>query len=261
MRPDLQTADAASAGRAPRGAPAASLLMIAALCHGCAAPRAGLAGRAAAAAPDAPLVQVIDDPVPLDWRVVITPADRLRLARIEAAWADGLAAAGRRFAAAIRAEGALLDPAAALPRPDLPPGPYRCRLVALATGAAGGAAVPGLAAFRPWDCYVDTEGELLTLVKQTGSSRPAGRLWPDRPTRLVFLGAAAPPGPGAMAAARAAPAYADNPARDLAGLVERVGPFRWRLAMPYPVPGVALHVYELIPVPPAGPALRPAMRH
>ncbi|QHL90076.1 DUF4893 domain-containing protein [Sphingomonas changnyeongensis] len=236
------------------------VLLIAALFAGCAAPRPGPGGRGAPATQTPPLVQMIDDPVPLDWRVVITAADRLRLARIDAAWTDGLAVAGRRFAAAIRAEGALLDPAAALPRPDPPPGPYRCRLVALAAGAAGGAArgpQPGFAAFRPWDCYVEAEGELLTLVKQTGSSRPAGRLWPDRPTRLVFLGAVARSGPATVAT----PAYAENPAGDLAGLVERVGPFRWRLAMPYPAPGIALHVYELVPVPPPGPAMRPAAPH
>ena len=34
---------------------------------------------------------------------------------------------------------------------------------------------PAFERFKPFFCYVQVEGELLTIVKQTGSQRPAGR--------------------------------------------------------------------------------------
>ena len=210
------------------------LLLVPALLAGCAAKRLP----APTATPASASVQMIDDPVPLEWRSVITPADQARLARVEEAWRTGLAAAAGRFRAAVRGEAELLDPAAALPRPAPPPGPYLCRTVRL--GAQGA----GYATFKPWNCYVEAEGELLTIVKQTGSKRPAGRLWPDGDTRLVFLGAEG------LGQESEAPAYGESPGRDVAGYVERVAPFRWRLVVPWPNEGGALELYELIPVPP-----------
>lgn len=193
----------------------------------------------APAAPPPAAVEIIEDPVPVDWEAVVTTADRERLARADAAWADGLAAASRRFGTALREEAELLDPAVALPRPDLPPGPYSCRVIKLGGRRAA------YATFRPFDCYVEAEGALLTMVKQTGTKRPAGRLWADGGSRLVFLGALGGTGDAAP------PAYGEDPARDLAGYVERVAPFRWRLSVPWPQDGGSLDVYELIPVPPA----------
>ena len=166
-----------------------------------------------------PHVEIIEDPVPIDWKSVATPADQDRLARAEEAWRQGLAAAAR-FRTAIATEGPLLDPAVSLARAAPSPGPYRCRIVRL-----GGR--PALAAFKPFDCYVDAEGELLTMTKATGTHRPAGRLWPDSDTRMVFLGALSrgsePP-----------PAYGAEDRNDVAGRLERIGPFRWRLAVPFP---------------------------
>jgi hypothetical protein len=217
---------------------------MAALLAACTARTPGPA--AAAAAPVA--VEIIDDPIPADWEAVVTAADRERLARTGTAWTEGLAAASRRFRTALRDEAELLDPAIALPRPALPPGPYHCRVIKLGGRRAA------YATFRPFDCYVEAEGALLTMVKQTGSKRPAGRLWADGESRLVFLGAL-----GGPAADGAAPPYGADPARDLAGYVERVAPFRWRLAVPWPQDGGSLDIYELIPVPPApgGPRTAP----
>jgi hypothetical protein len=195
-----------------------------------------LTGGCALLRPEPPLppaeVQVIEDKVPLGWREVATPADQERLAHAAEAWDRGLAAAAR-FRTAIRTEGALLDPAIALPRAAPSPGTYECRVVRL-----GGR--PPLAAFRPFACYVDAEGELLTMVKATGSQRPAGRLWADCVTRLVFLGALAAPG-------TEPPPYGADDRSNVAGYLERIGPFRWRLAVPYPQGGAMLDVYELTP--------------
>jgi hypothetical protein len=106
------------------------------------------------------------------------------------AWSEGLreARAGR-FASAVREEGDLLRPDAALARPAPTPGSYNCRLVRLGSTDRRS---PPFARFKPFFCYVEVEDDLLTIVKQTGSERPAGRLWEDDvATRLVFLGSVA----------------------------------------------------------------------
>jgi len=134
----------------------------------------------------------------------------------------------------------LLRPRAALPRPAPTPGSYNCRLIKL------GAVTPKTRAyesFKPFFCYVEVEGDLLTIVKQTGSQRPAGRLWEDDdPTRLIFLGSLA------LGDEQQPLAYGDNPKRDMAGVLERIAPFRWRLVIPWPQGDSKLNVFELTPV-------------
>lgn len=181
-------------------------------------------------------VEIIEDPVPIDWRSVATSADQERLADTEEAWREGLDSASR-FRSVIAAEGALLDPSVALPRVMPTPGPYLCRIIKL-----GGR--PAFTSHKAFNCFVEAEGELLTMVKQTGTQRPAGRFWTDSDTRLVFLGALS-------RGEDAPPPYADDARRDVAGYLERVGPFRWRLAVPYPADGPVLDVYELVPLVPA----------
>ncbi len=81
------------------------------------------------------------------------------------------------------------------------------------------------------------------IVKQTGSQRPAGRLWADdEPTRLVFLGSLA------LGDETAPLAYGDDPKRNMAGVLERIGPFKWRLVIPWPQSASKLDVFELTPV-------------
>jgi hypothetical protein len=201
-----------------------------------------LLGGCALLRPEPPLpaaqVEVIEDRVPLAWRDVATPADQARLDHVAEAWTRGLSTAAR-FRSAIRTEGALLNPAVALPRAAPSPGPYQCRVVRL-----GGR--PPLAAFRPFACFVDADGDLLTMVKATGSQRPAGRLWTDTDARLVFLGGLAAPGTDP-------PPYGADDRTNVAGYLERIGPFRWRLAVPYPQGGGVLDLYELTPLIPAKP--------
>ena len=109
--------------------------------------------------------------------------------------------------------------------------------------AARGKRGPAFEKFKPFFCYVDLEGELFTIVKQTGSQRPAGRLWEDDvPTRLIFLGSLA------LGNEEEARAYGDDPRRDMAGVFERIAPFVWRLVIPFPQDGTKLQVFELTPV-------------
>jgi len=173
------------------------------------------------------------------WKGVATDADEARIERLGLAWQEALADA-RRFSRDIEAEGALLRPRAGLARPAPTPGSYNCRLIKLGRVSGRG---PAFEKFKPFFCYVEVEDDLLTIVKQTGSQRPAGRLWEDdRPDRLIFLGSLA------LGNEEQPRAYGEDPRRDMAGVFERVGPFRWRLVIPWPQDSSKLHVFELTPV-------------
>ena len=174
------------------------------------------------------------------WMEIATDADEHRLARLGLAWQEALRDARRGYDREIEAEGALLQPRAALARPAPTPGSYHCRLVKLGKATASAVAFER---FKPFFCYVEVEGDLLTIVKQTGSQRPAGRLWEDdRPDRLIFLGSLA------LGSEEQPLAYSEDPKRDMAGVFERVGPFKWRLVIPWPQSSSKLDVFELTPV-------------
>jgi hypothetical protein len=192
--------------------------------------------------PPGPSPTVTIGPTPKSelWKQVATDADENRLGRIAAAWDEALAEANKVAAREVRREGTLLKPGAALPRPAPTPGSYNCRLIKLGKATAKGKAYED---FKPFFCYVEVEKELLTIVKQTGSQRPAGRLWEDDNTsRLIFLGSLA------LGDEDQPLAYGDNPKRDMAGILERIAPFRWRLVIPWPQSTSKLDVFELTPV-------------
>jgi hypothetical protein len=172
------------------------------------------------------------------WRQVASAEDQARLDRIAAAWDEALAAArAAGFGRAIDREAGLLAPDAEV-RAAPSPGPYRCRVIRL------GAPPPRRAfeVFRPWFCHVSVEGEQLGLTKQTGSERPAGYLWDDGPDRMIFVGAIA------LGGETAAPAYGANAERNLVGILERVGTFRYRVTMPRSRGVAVIDVLEMVPV-------------
>jgi hypothetical protein len=174
------------------------------------------------------------------WKSVATAEDRDRLERLGLAWQEALADAQRTNAGDIRREGKLLLPRSGLPRPAPTPGSYNCRLIKVGKAVSGGKPYE---TFKPFFCYVEVEDEQLTIVKQTGSQRPAGRLWDDDdPRRLIFLGSLA------LGNEDQPRAYGDDPKRNMAGVFERIGPFRWRLVIPWPQSTSKLDVFELTPV-------------
>lgn len=177
-----------------------------------------------------------------EWRNVAHPDDIVKLDKLDEHWRDALAAippgAGKRT---IREGGALLDPAAALERPEPTPGRYICRVWRL---PAGPRATRGFITYRPFTCFIDVEDQLFVFTKEEGSERPAGRLWPATPNRLIFLGAMV------LGKETSVPAYGDDPERNLAGAFERVGAFRWRLILPSSVAASRIDVIELIPLVP-----------
>lgn len=174
-----------------------------------------------------------------DWRAVATSHDRERLRGWRDAWIAALAdARGAGAGPQIAAQGALFDYSRALTTPIPPPGAYRCRVFKL------GAKSSGLLDYisYPWfACTVAREGAVWSFTKQTGSQRHVGLIFPGEATRAVFLGSLL------LGDETRTIAYGRDPARDQAGWVERVGPTRWRIAMPYPQFESTLDVMELVP--------------
>ncbi len=176
-----------------------------------------------------------------EWIKVASAADVSRIQRLNSAWLAALAEARLGGARAdVAAEGDLLSPSAAQTFPAPTPGSYQCRLIRLGRYTTKTRAFER---FKPFFCYVQTDGEVLTIVKQTGSQRPAGRLWPDDDEkRMIFLGSVA------LGNEEQPLAYGENHGRDMAGVFERVAPFRWRLVIPWPRGQSKLDVFELTPV-------------
>ena len=175
------------------------------------------------------------------WKAVATASDQDRINRLGLAWQQSLMDAKPRHSREIAAEGDLLKPLAAEPRPQPTPGSYNCRMISI--GKAGRRS-SGFEKFKPFFCYVQVDDDgRLTIVKQTGSQRPAGGLWDDdNPRRMIFLGSLA------LGDEKEPLAYGQDPERDMAGVFERIAPFRWRLVIPWPRSGAKLEVFELTPV-------------
>jgi hypothetical protein len=189
--------------------------------------------------------QVIEQPsglIPqwtMAYKQVISEEDRVRLRDWRKTFVDALAAARKSgHAAEIARQGALLDPDAAVPNPAIPNGMYRCRVIKL------GAKEPGnldYVSYPPFTCRVRPEKGLQRLTKLTGLQRYVGLIFPGDAIRNVFLGTLV------LGDETRAMQYRQDPKRDVAGYVERIGPSRWRLIMPQPSFESRLDVMELVP--------------
>ena len=173
------------------------------------------------------------------YKQVISETDRTRLREWRTSFVDALGAARRSgHSAEISREGALLDPDAAQPGPAIPNGEYRCRVIKL------GAKEPGnldYVTYPPFTCRVRAERELQRLTKVSGSQRYVGLIFPGDAVRNVFLGTLV------LGDESRAMQYRQDEKRDVAGYVERIGPSRWRLAIPQPHFESRLDVMELVP--------------
>lgn len=174
-----------------------------------------------------------------DWKRVVMPDDLGRLRSWREAFVKALAQAKTSGNGdAILREGALLDPDAAIEPVALPAGTFRCRVIKL--GANG----PGMQSFTPYpafDCRVNNEGEVASFAKMTGSQRPMGLVFDDGPARKIFLGTMM------LGDERRPFDYGIDPSRDVAGAIQRIGPQRWRLILPYPRFESVMDVVELVP--------------
>ena len=172
------------------------------------------------------------------WRAVATDADRDRLRGWRNAFTSALAAArARGHGADIAREGPLLQPDSALGGP-IPNGDYRCRVIKL------GAKTPGMldyVAYPYFACRVQQDGQVQAFTKLTGSQRQVGMIFPNDALRQVFLGTLL------LGDEARAMHYGVDRERDVAGFVERIGPARWRLIMPWPHFESQIDVMELVP--------------
>jgi len=172
-----------------------------------------------------------------DWRAVATSADRVKLREWRTAFIEGLREARTTNAAEVSAEGALLDPDAALGGP-IPNGEYRCRVIKLGSQSAG---LLSYIAYPGFACRVRQEQAVQGFAKMSGSQRPVGLIFPNDPLRQVFLGTLV------LGDETRAMQYGSDPDRDVAAFVERIGPARWRMIIPRPAFESKTDVIELVP--------------
>lgn len=177
-----------------------------------------------------------------NWRDVATPRDRERIRGWWTAWTDALASArALGHAQDITREGVLLDPQAALPNPHIPPGDYDCRVIKLGTPSGS---TLGYVSYPRFRCRVEAEQDIFSFTKITGSQRPVGLLFDDSDRRKIFLGTLV------LGDEERAIDYGTDADRDMAGLLERIGPDRWRLVLPRPAFESIVDVIEITPVVP-----------
>ncbi|QIK78261.1 DUF4893 domain-containing protein [Sphingomonas piscis] len=182
--------------------------------------------------------QPVASPLPA-WRSTATEDDRLRLRNWRSSFSAALAAARRSgHGAAIDREGSLLQPDSALGGGPIPAGDYRCRVIKLGARSQG---LLDYVAYPYFRCRVGGSGTLQSFSKLTGSQRVYGRIYPGDTLRQVFLGTLV------LGDETAAMRYGADRERDVAGLLERIGPARWRMVMPRPHFESLLDVLELVP--------------
>ena len=199
---------------------------------------AALASACGAAQAEPPAADRECIPLPEDWRSAATDEDRERLSDWRDAWEESLVQArAAGHGAEIAGEGALLDPDGALADVAPPPGDYQCRTIKIGSRLG----LLAYVAYPSFRCRIRIDGDHVDFLKLTGSQRPIGRLYPDTPRRMVFLGTLQ------LGDERRAYQYGIDRERDLIGALERVGERRWRLVFPYPHFESLVDVIELVP--------------
>jgi len=170
-----------------------------------------------------------------DWRAQLSAPDRARLRNWRDDWLKAVANARQRGAASrIADEGPLLDPDSAIGFEAPPPGTYRCRTIKVGSQAQTG---PGFVAYPAVPCRFDPD----RFVELAGVQRPIGVLHRDEAKRLIFVGAMA------LGDEKGAFAYGRDSERDMVGIIEQLGPRRWRLVVPQPRWESLLDVTEIVP--------------
>ncbi|PZO05669.1 MAG: DUF4893 domain-containing protein [Alphaproteobacteria bacterium] len=175
-----------------------------------------------------------------DWRGIVTRADRDRFDRRDAAWRDALRQARSLSGSGdLASTGALIDPDAGINGVTPPVGDYRCRTVKL--GSQGDYEGLGYVVYGWFACRIEDTPTGLKFVKRTGSQRPSGLLFPENDSQMVFLGSMS------LGDEAAANSYGRQPDRDMIAVLERIGPARWRLVIPWPTAESKLDLIELVP--------------
>ena len=159
-------------------------------------------------------------------------------ARLRDAWIEALGKVRttRNGAAALAQDAALFDPDRVIQGAALTPGSYRCRMYRLG-GVGAGARV--LLSGGWAGCRV-TENGLVRRFVTDGAQRASGNLFDSTDSRTVFLGTLA------LGDEDRPMRYGRDARRDMAGLVERIGPDRWLMVLPFPGFQSTLDVMEIV---------------
>jgi hypothetical protein len=151
-----------------------------------------------------------------DWRQDVTPVDVTRLHEVRESFVKALAQArAGDHGNDVAREGLLLDPDAAIDGAALPVGDYHCRTIKLGSQSVSG---PSFVSYPALDCRVTANGKVSRFVRVNGLQRPTGAL-----------------------------NYGRDTDRNMIGAVERIGPRRWRMVLPYPRFDSTLDVIDLVP--------------
>jgi Domain of unknown function (DUF4893) len=174
-----------------------------------------------------------------NWRKVATPADKTRLMRWRISLLAAIAAANREGQAeAIAREGILLQPDVGLERPAIPVGDYNCRTIKLGRKGTYTNAFVVRPASR---CTLTDKSGRMRLMTMNGNQRGSGDIFPSNEWRQVFLGTMT------FSDETRAMDYGRDGARDMAGMLERIGEKRWRLLLPEPGFDSMMDVIEITP--------------
>jgi hypothetical protein len=176
-----------------------------------------------------------------DWHDVITDPDHERLR----AWRQSLVNAlnGARAAghgAEIDKAGVLLDPDAGVEDATLPVGFYNCQVVKLGAKAPSTTQYVTMPMHR---CEVRPSDDITRLIQRDGLQRPSGRLYPDGPSRMIFLGTMV------LADETLPIVYGRDADRNMVGVLQRIGDKRWRMLLPSPSWEAQSDVMDLTPAP------------
>lgn len=176
-----------------------------------------------------------------DWHIVITDPDHERLR----SWRQSLVNAlnGARAAghgAEIDKAGVLLDPDAGVDDATLPVGFYHCQMTKL--GAKAPSTVQYVVA-PMHRCEVRPSDTITRLIQLDGLQRPSGRLYPDGPSRMLFLGTMV------LADEKLPIVYGRDEERNMVGMLQRIGDKRWRMLLPHPSWESQSAVMEITPAP------------
>lgn len=171
------------------------------------------------------------------WKSVATSKDVERLTKWKAAFDQArqeAVAAG--YASDIEMGGDLFKTDAAITGSNLPVGYYNCSVTKIGGGFVQFVQYPK---FR---CHVTSEGGRRQFVKLSGSQRPVGYIYKKDNKQSVFLGTIVLGDEDKLVT------YGQDEDRNEAGLVEKIGPKRWRMIFPFPHYESTMDVIDLTPV-------------
>lgn len=185
------------------------------------------------------LAQTLPNPPVLDWRKVVTEADKLKLTHWREAFTTAITNARNEGEGdAITREGVLLEADAGLEKPAIGEGTYSCRMIRL---GRKGTYTKTLSIRPPSRCILSNSNGRLGFIMMDGSQRPRGNIFPGNDRRQIFLGTMA------FGDETRWMGYGRDPARDMVGALERIGEQRWRILLPEPGFDSLMNVIELTP--------------